>query len=162
MNCEPFIPEFPETTIPAMRPVYASALDFELKQETRDSIYNVGKIFVYGDYLLVNDITDGIHVIDNSDPSNPTKLYFINIPGNTDLSVKDNLIYADNSVDLVVLQIDESGYILKHRIKNVFLEEGIGEYPQENDVYFECPDPELGEVIGWRATLIDSPQCYKR
>ncbi|MFT5642352.1 MAG: hypothetical protein ACI9A7_002461 [Cyclobacteriaceae bacterium] len=161
INCEPFLPAFPDEMIAAMQPIYAGDFDFTIKQETRDSIYNVGRIFVYGDFLLVNDITDGIHVIDNQDPANPTKLYFINIPGNTDLSVKDNLIYADNHVDLVVLSINESGFELKHRVEKVFLEEGREDYPSQNDVYFECPNPEKGKVIGWRSTLIDSPQCYK-
>ncbi|MEQ8238012.1 MAG: hypothetical protein RIA69_02310 [Cyclobacteriaceae bacterium] len=161
INCEPSLPEFPNETIPGMRPIYASEFDFTIKQESRDSIYNVGKIFVYGDYLLVNDITDGIHVIDNQDPAKPKKLYFISIPGNTDLSVKDNLLYADNHTDLVVLSIDESGFELKHRVEQVFLEEGNEEFPPRRDVYFECPDPTKGKVLGWRSTLIDSPQCYK-
>jgi len=161
INCEPSLPSFPNATIPAMRPIYANELDFNIQQESRDSIYNVGKIFVYGDYLLVNDITDGIHVIDNQDPANPKKLYFINIPGNTDLSVKDNLVYADNHIDLVVLSIDESGFELKHRVERVFMEEGNEEFPPQRDVYFECPDPERGKVIGWRSTLINAPQCYK-
>ncbi len=64
-----------------------------------------GKIYVYGDFLLISEIKKGIHVIDNSDPKNPKNLSFITVPGVLDIAVKDDILYVDNYTDLVSLSI---------------------------------------------------------
>src|SRR5690606_29217142 len=45
---------------------------------------NPGKIYLYGDYLLVNEPQKGIHIIDNANPASPKIINFIKIPGNVD------------------------------------------------------------------------------
>src|SRR5690606_19554463 len=55
---------------------------------------NPGKIYLYGDYLLINEPQKGIHIIDNSNPSSPQPVHFINIPGNVDLAINTNSSYA--------------------------------------------------------------------
>ena len=52
-------------------------------------IQEAGKIYVYSDYIFVNDV-QGIHIIDNTNPRFPKKIKFITIPGNEDISVKNN------------------------------------------------------------------------
>lgn len=42
---------------------------------------------------------EGVHVIDNSNPQQPQKISFINIPRNVDISVKDGFLYADSLMD---------------------------------------------------------------
>ncbi|MCU0469788.1 MAG: hypothetical protein MUF58_14410 [Arcicella sp.] len=66
---------------------------------------NPGKIYVKGNYLFINDIKKGIHVIDNTNPAAPRAVSFIQILGNIDIAVKDNLLYADSYTDLVTLDI---------------------------------------------------------
>ena len=44
-------------------------------------IVESGKIYVYQDYIFVNDKYKGIHVIDNSNPVTPVKIAFISILG---------------------------------------------------------------------------------
>ncbi|MFM8738918.1 MAG: hypothetical protein ACKOC0_01795, partial [Cytophagales bacterium] len=56
---------------------------------------NPGKIYVYNKYLFVNEVDLGVHVFDNSDPSAPKDLGFIEILGNRDIAIKDNVIFAD-------------------------------------------------------------------
>ncbi len=70
------------------------------------SLENPGKIYVYGDYLLVNELYEGIHIINNRDPRNPVNLSFIRIPGNVDMAVRFNMLYADNYIDLLAINIE--------------------------------------------------------
>jgi hypothetical protein len=64
-----------------------------------------GKIYVKGTLLFVNEQQRGIHVIDNSDPSAPEVIAFLDIPGNVDIAIRDNILYADSHYDLVVFDI---------------------------------------------------------
>lgn len=84
------------------------------------NIQEPGKIYVYGNYIFVNDI-DGIHIIDNSNPRLPKKIKFISIPGNEDISIKDNYLYADSATDLVVFDISNINMINElERLEDVF------------------------------------------
>ena len=66
-----------------------------------------GKIYIKGDYIFINEKKEGIHVIDNSDPSNPRNISFIAIPGNLDIAVMGNILYGDSYTDLVAVDITE-------------------------------------------------------
>ncbi len=65
----------------------------------------VGKIYFKDDYLYVNEPGKGIHIIDNSNPSSPLPVKFLAIPGNFDLAIKGNTLYADSYVDLVAFDV---------------------------------------------------------
>ena len=79
----------------------------------RSSVYDTlpiefehpGKIYIKDNYLFINEVMEGIHIVDNSDPSAPEVITFINIPGNVDLAIMDNTLFADSYLDLVVLDI---------------------------------------------------------
>jgi hypothetical protein len=94
-------------TYTLVRPVYKTKAEVyaNIKSNASRTIENPGKIFLYGNYIFLNEIDKGIHVIDNSDPSNPIEKTFINIPGNLDIAVKGNTLYADLYSDLVVINI---------------------------------------------------------
>lgn len=80
-----------------------------------------GKIYVYGDYLFINESLNGIHVVDNSNPSSPRFINFINVPGNADMAVNDNVLYADSYVDLLAFDISDPLRIrLIKRVEDVF------------------------------------------
>ena len=70
-----------------------------------------GKIYVYEDLIFVNDKYKGVHIIDNQNPNAPNKIAFIMIPGNVDISIKDNHLYADSITDLIVFDISDIGHI---------------------------------------------------
>jgi hypothetical protein len=114
-----------------------------------EPIQNSGKIYAYQDYIFINDLYRGIHVIDNSNPSNPEKIRFINIPGNVDLSIKDNFLYADCLRDLVIMDISDI-----HNIRPVARLEGVLQdntpWPIEADIidYAEI-DYENEVIVGW-------------
>jgi hypothetical protein len=104
-------------------PVFGSMTSLRLEVEVlppqrRES---QGKIYIYGDYLLLGDPGKGIHIFDNKDKTNPQAISFVNIPGNVDMAVKDGRLYADSYVDLLVFRITDPGNItLLNRLENVF------------------------------------------
>jgi hypothetical protein len=99
-----------------------------------------GKIYLWGNYLFINEPGQGIHVIDNSDKTNPVNLKFIQLPGSYDLSVKGGYLYADSYMDLVVLDIQDINNIrITSRSENIFAS------VFNNGFY----DPERGIVTGW-------------
>ncbi|MCP4441227.1 MAG: hypothetical protein GY810_20170 [Aureispira sp.] len=94
----------------------------ELREEViglRDAttLQHPGKIYTKDQYLLIGEIGKGVHVFDNTDPRSPKNLAFIQIPGNVDVAIKGDVIYADNFMDLVTLNA-KTGKVT--RVKNAF------------------------------------------
>lgn len=85
-------------------------------QEARD-LKNPGKIYIKDDMLLINELGQGIHLVYNENPQEPKKVGFLKIPGNIDVAVKGDIVYADNYMDLVTLNT-KTGEV--KRVKNVF------------------------------------------
>ena len=105
------------------------------------AIEGTGKIYAHDGYLFLNQPSEGIHIIDNTDPSNPRPISFINIPGNFDLAAQGDILYADSYIDLLALDIsDPQNVTVTKRVENVF--------PRYNSYGF-YPDEELGIVTSW-------------
>jgi len=82
-----------------------------------------GKMVVFNNYIFLNEKYKGIHVIDNTDPSNPQKISFIRVPGCIDMAIKNNLLMVDNAVDLVVIDISNVTEVwVASRLLNTFPE----------------------------------------
>ncbi|MFN8349588.1 MAG: hypothetical protein U0X91_31605 [Spirosomataceae bacterium] len=81
----------------------------EIRQSVRTEVarelINPGKIYTKGNYLFINELKEGLHVVDNSNPAAPKIISFIKIPGNGDMAVRGNVLYADSYSDLVALDI---------------------------------------------------------
>ena len=94
-------------TYSIFEPIYKSKAEVlaEIKSSTPVSISSPGKIYMYGNYIFLNEVNKGVHIIDNSNPASPVIKAFINIPGNVDIAVKGSTLYADLFTDLVVLDI---------------------------------------------------------
>ncbi|MBT8394605.1 MAG: hypothetical protein KJN66_07110, partial [Bacteroidia bacterium] len=117
------------------------------------NIDEAGKIYAYNDYIFVNDQFKGVHIIDNTNPESPQAIAYIKIPGNVDISIKNNYLYADSSVDLVVFDISNiNGIEPVERLEDVFsfydyqLPEGIQEV-NWNDFDFNSQ-----VIVGWNVT----------
>ncbi len=96
-------------------------LRITLEAEAPRELKRPGKIFFIDNFIFLNEKEEGIHVIDNSDPSNPTPISFINIPGNVDIAAKGNILYADNAVDLVTFDVSDPGNaVMLNRVEDVF------------------------------------------
>ncbi|MCP3932891.1 MAG: hypothetical protein GY705_27785 [Bacteroidetes bacterium] len=127
--------------------------------EARD-LENPGKMYYYQDYIFVNELYEGIHIIDNRNPSNPVNIRFIGIPGNVDIAAKGNVLYADNYIDLLSLDIsDPTSPSLLSRTEDVFpsisQDQELGHlvyYEQtEVTVDVECSDPNWNNGWFWGA-----------
>jgi hypothetical protein len=94
-------------------PVYAklSALRAAVQSTTPQPINSTGKLYVDGNRIYLNEPGKGIHVIDNSQPAHPVQTAFINIPGNVDMYIKDNILYADMFCDLAAIDISNPAHI---------------------------------------------------
>jgi hypothetical protein len=111
------------------------------------AIQTAGKIYIQGNYLFVNEKYKGIHVFNNSNPASPVNLAFLNIPGNVDLAVKGNYLYADNYVDLIVLDISNlNAPVEVARIKDIF-PYTIPEITDNNPI--SDIDQTQGVIVGW-------------
>jgi len=107
-------------------PVFIDRTEMEnaVKIEAAKPLQNPGKIYLYKQYILVNEKYKGIHVIDNSNPAAPQNLAFLHIDGCIDMAMKNNVLFADNAVDLIALKTngDFSSVQVTERIKNIFPE----------------------------------------
>ena len=111
-----------------------------------------GKIYAYDNYIFINEKYKGVHVIDNSNPENPSKIGFITIPGNVDISVKDDFLYADSVVDLVILDISNSNDIKEvNRLENALPNNVV--WPAAEIYEYAQIDYENEYIIGWETKV---------
>jgi hypothetical protein len=132
-----------------MMPVYLEMKDVRAKEISiapAQEIENPGKIYIYKDFLLINEPNKGIHIYDNKNPANPINLSFIPIEGNVDLAINSDILYADNYVDLLAFDLSNIRNIrLVNRVKDVF-----------NHLYQHS----TGKIITFKDTVLtsDSPE----
>ena len=88
-------------------PVYTlkSTVRASINGDPGTAIVQPGQLYLKGSFIYVNDVSKGIHVIDNSDPSHPVQTAYLNIPGNTSIAVLGNTLYADMYNDLLSIDI---------------------------------------------------------
>lgn len=140
------------------RPVYGSPEMLTISMTNPRSVKNPGKIYVYGKYLLINEVKEGIHVYDNANPQAPASIGFITMVGNTDMAVKDNVLYGDHMGNLVALTISDFNSITEMgRLDLASWNLGV---PPPAGEYFECVDPAKGLVIGWEKSDAKNLKCY--
>jgi hypothetical protein len=143
-----------EVTFTANVPVYLSYEDFRIPVVVENSreLKKPGKIYFKDNFIYINEINKGIHIINNSDPSNPQNLKFIPIQGNFDIAIRDNYLYADSYIDLLVFDISDLNNIREEkRIKNLF------DYtlpPSNPDYPVDQIDDKKGIVTGWEIKKI--------
>jgi hypothetical protein len=128
------------------RPVLMKRADLEKSVSYRPegrALINPGKIYSKPPYIYINERYKGIHVVNNTDPRHPVKEGFIVAPGCIDMAVKEQILYLDNSVDLVAF--DLTAREVTHRVKNIF--------PQpiapDNSIYYGLPDDDM-VVVEWK------------
>ena len=92
-----------------------------VKSEPAHALQSTGKIYTKDDFVFINEVFRGIHVIDNSDPENPKNISFISIPGNVDMAIRDNILFADAGPDLLAIDItDPTHATLVNHQYNIF------------------------------------------
>lgn len=134
-----------------------------LAVESPRALKKPGKIYSIGNYILITEISEGIHVIDNSDATHPTPLVFWKIPGNVDMAIRDHYLYADQYIDLLTIDIDD----LLHpeivcRAENVFALNGFDpsrgylvDYLKTSVTEeISCDDPRVNNTWFWQGDVL--------
>jgi hypothetical protein len=157
---------YEETAV--FKPVYISYEDMrrfsiitaDETDTTEEEITAAGKIYYYEPYLLINELKKGIHFYDNTDPKNPEYLGMLELPGNVDMAIKDDVLYADNYIDLVAFDISElpdlSKIIVLKRIEKSLYYNPVSLVREEREtlpVYYEKIDSSKGVVVSWKRTV---------
>jgi hypothetical protein len=125
-------------------PVYKTSAEIKaaIGLKPAQSISNAGRIYFKDGILFINESGEGIHLIDNGNPASPQPLSFLNIPGNYDLAIIGNTLYADSFVDLVSFDISDL-----NDIKEIGRLEGL--FNHYNTFGFRA-DPTKGLITDWQ------------
>lgn len=100
-----------------------TSLRAKVKSTAGIDVANAGKLFVIGNYVFLNEKEKGIHVIDNTNPAKPINKAFLVIPGNTDLWVDNNVLYANCYTDFLAINIADINNIVTTKvIEDIFLD----------------------------------------
>jgi hypothetical protein len=125
-------------------PVYTTTAEIRasVKLDVPREIKEAGKIYIKDNYLFVNEVGKGIHIIDNTDPQAPIIKSFLKIPGNYDMAIKGNILYADSYIDLLAIDItDKSNIRIAKRLEGIFsVYNRMGSYV----------DPVKGIITDWK------------
>lgn len=131
-------------------PVYMDYTTFRqsFSFEKDVAIQGAGNIYIYNQYIFLSEEDKGIHVINNSNPASPEVEGFMNIPGNTQMAVKGNYLYANSFIDLLVIDISNIADPKQvNRLNDVF----SYATPATNDAYPVADvHSDRGVVIGWK------------
>ena len=141
-----------KSTYVYFKPVYTTTAEIKAATGLKPAatLSAPGKIYLKEGNLFVNETGKGIHLFDDSNPASPKALGFLNIPGNYDLAILGNILYADSYVDLVMFDISDLA-----NVKEVNRLEGF--FKNYNSMGFYS-DPIKGIVTTWEKTSTVSIQ----
>lgn len=141
---------YEKITYTANVPVYMTFDEFRgsVKTTSPQQLVNPGKIYFKDNLLFINETSEGIHVVDNSNPAAPQIIAFIEIPGNFDMAIRGNILFADSFIDLVAIDISNpQSPVVLDRIENAFPNVLP---PMENTLPIADLDFKKGVVVGWK------------
>jgi len=150
-------------SVTGMKPIYIDKASVgTAESEPAREFDNLGKIVTSGPYIYITEVGAGIHVLDNTDPTNPQTVHFWSIPGNKNFTIKDDILYADNSYDLLTVDIAKPDQIkLLHRSKDFYGIDPENNFPAGYFGFFECVDRSKGAVIDWEEVVLMNPKCRR-
>lgn len=129
------------------QPVYKTTAEVRtnIKSNPAKEIQQPGKIVLLGNYIFLNEVDKGIHIIDNSNPSSPKNIAFIDIPGNEDLAIKGNTLYADLYTDLVTIDISDPLHVAVKKYNDGAFPYRL--YTNANGAYFYGDSTKI--IVDW-------------
>lgn len=169
-SCDPFgfrdnnaiiNPPDPPEEVDGYAPIYGDKSKLKLIRSTDPKpIEDGGKIYIKGTTFYQVETGKGIHVLDITDAANPKKLYFIEVMGAQEVSIKNNSLYTNNLNDLVTIDISNPADVKEvDRIPEVF--DLVDPSVPPGSGYYECVDPEKGDVVGWELKVLHYPKCRR-
>lgn len=126
-------------------------LEKSIQYQAPKTINEIGKIYKKDSWIFITEKYKGIHIIDNTNPASPVKAGFIRVPGCIDISMKNNSLYADNSVDLITIDMDVLPEIrVTSRTKNIFPEPLPPDLQYIPYKYSQRSRPENTIIVEWK------------
>ncbi|MDD4490595.1 MAG: hypothetical protein PHD30_08870 [Paludibacter sp.] len=152
ISCEDRISE--TVTYWVNEPVFMEADEFRNSvkiNQVAHEITGYGKISFYNGYLYMSEPGKGIHIINNQNPANPQIAGYIELLGNADISIRENILYADSYIDLVWFDVSNPAQpVFVGRLENVF-PEAIpfvdNEYGIDYEMIYNKKQDKV--VVGW-------------
>lgn len=141
------------SALPVYRPLLMAraALEQSVAMLPARELRVPGKTCRQGQYLFISERYEGVHIINNQDPTNPQKVGFLRIPGTLDLSVRGSLLYADNAVDLITVDLSNlSAVRVIGRVRGALPELPLPEAATVEAGYRTEDRPFEAVVIGWQ------------
>lgn len=149
-------------TVDGMKPIYVPHNQLKVESEGVRPISEIGKIFLKGNTIYVTDIGTGVHIIDNTYPTSPTKKAFIRIASNNDVATKDFTLYADNGKNLLAINIsDIHNASVQKKIEDVYKHDAMQHFPPNYEGLFECVDESKGYIVDWIQAQLNDPECIR-
>ncbi len=147
--------------VEGMRPIYFEGEEWKsFSVSGPEPVQRLGKIYYKDQHIFVIEKNKGIHIIDNTNPANPTPIRFINLKSCNDVAIKGNILYADNYTDLLSIDISDFNDIqLVNRLPNLY--PAPLTYPNNFSGYFECFDSSKGQIGGWEMATLTRPECRR-
>ena len=148
-------------------PVFMSAKDFRgsvVVSTKAQPITDYGKICFYDGHIYISETGKGVHIINNTIPSRPQNVGFIELLGNADLAIRNGKLYADAYIDLVWFDItNPEKPKLEGRLENVF-QDALP--PTENDYGIDYQyrygyDCSKGVIVGWKVKTRKENVTYR-
>ncbi|MEL6805112.1 MAG: hypothetical protein AAFO91_15175, partial [Bacteroidota bacterium] len=101
--------------------IYPEDFRVDIQPEISRGVCNPSGFYYYENYLLVIDRNEGLHIVNNQDPTNPDFVAFLPIKGAVGLAVYNDILYVNNVTDLVTFDLStpEAPDMLE-RIEDVF------------------------------------------
>jgi len=137
----------------AYYPLLMTRSDLEASVKLTNSamlLTHPGKIYLYKNWIFLVEKYKGIHLIDNSNPSNPLRKAFLKVPGCMDVAVRNSILYVDNAVDLVAVHLDFIKMTATEVSRSPWtlpeIDSPDGYIPQE---YTRSKRPANTEIVGW-------------
>ncbi|MDO6433624.1 hypothetical protein Q4E93_23635 [Flavitalea sp. BT771] len=139
-------------------PIYTSRADAlaRINGNPTEGIDSAGKVYINGNYIFLSDVDKGIHVFDNTNPSHPVQVAFLSIPGNQDIVVRGNTLYADMYDALLAVDISDLSHVkVTRQLEHLFVMRAyVNGYGMPRD----------SVITGWTKKYSDTPprngSCY--
>ena len=148
-------------------PVFMNSSEFRSSVKVSNkphTLSSYGKICFYDGYLYISEPGKGIHILDNRNPASPKVSGYIELLGNFDLAIRNNLLYADSYIDLVWFDISNPAQPqLKGRLEEAFPEALPvieNEYGFDYSLCHSEEGKKKGIIVGWE--LKERVEEYER
>jgi hypothetical protein len=140
-------------------PIFQSMEDFRattFAMEAPRQLHRPGKIYIYGQFLFVNETLEGVHIFNNSSPANPVNMGFLPVHANMDMAVNNNILYLDSYTDLLAFDVSDPGAPrFLSRVNDVFNFDQFGLLPTYNHNYPAASiDATQGVVTSWKVEKV--------